>query len=729
MFYYKRIFSLLLILSIGFALTIEVLLYWHHFSQSMTSFNHSIDTIIQQSKTSTDTILLTDRQWAYTICGSEYMYQYISRTPYQQYVKFKLFEFINAIQAVTSIPRVASAVTLLSDDFVFMNNYTSSISSFLKVFSLSEAQLETIKQYFSQYPLETTFFLSVPGHSENPRLVEVRCDRIQQAQPIFLFTLYTNSQLFNFKSPIDGTIYLFYNNQLISSCSTQTPSAVPYQETLNTSGKYIRKDILSSVTGYRYTFLFRKPRFLTSGTLLFGFIWLIILASVFLLMKHLTQWMYKPINTIITLIGKPEHEKDEIRHIKNTLISLYNNVDTMNHSIEEYNAIIENDYLRNLLTGYTKPEEMEKYFQKYKINNSGNCFSVILIKYGYSDEPGAGQQQNAVFFLKQNQAIIYKEIFSIFPFFRLIDINFETQALIIQCTDIRFLSDTLNSIFIRLETVFSLECYAAISKPVEYLQDIGDAYHNAEWLLEMIKYYKDYPRIISNTDLSTPHYTTAVYYPLHEEQALINAVLNGKTVVWKSILSNIIKNNAQKYEQNISQLSIMLCATLVRIAEENNSLQKDLFNYSQKNLFVLLVSCRNTIELEKIVTDIFEKLSEYILKAKEANSCHPLEEAMLSFIHKNYIKDISLNDLADSVSLTPSYVSAVFKNSTGNNFKAYLNRYRYEIACKIIQQNPQKKIRIVAAEVGCNTSILSRLFIQNAGIQPSDYQKQILANK
>jgi len=102
-----------------------------------------------------------------------------------------------------------------------------------------------------------------------------------------------------------------------------------------------------------------------------------------------------------------------------------------------------------------------------------------------------------------------------------------------------------------------------------------------------------------------------------------------------------------------------------------------------------------------------------------------IKEKMTQFIKENYIKDISLLDLADHLNLTKNYVSMLFKDVVGSNFKDYLNHTRYIKACELLQENPSRKLKDVAELVGCNKDILARLFVRYGGMLPSNYQKNV----
>jgi two-component system, response regulator YesN len=122
---------------------------------------------------------------------------------------------------------------------------------------------------------------------------------------------------------------------------------------------------------------------------------------------------------------------------------------------------------------------------------------------------------------------------------------------------------------------------------------------------------------------------------------------------------------------------------------------------------------------------VLHSLSQHI-QSEQKHLNPSMIKKMLQFINDNSHKDISLLDLADYLNLSRNYVSSLFKEATGSNFKDFLNKQRYDMACKIIAENPSKKIKDVAVLVGCSTDILIRLFLRYGGMRPHDYQKQAM---
>jgi two-component system, response regulator YesN len=77
-----------------------------------------------------------------------------------------------------------------------------------------------------------------------------------------------------------------------------------------------------------------------------------------------------------------------------------------------------------------------------------------------------------------------------------------------------------------------------------------------------------------------------------------------------------------------------------------------------------------------------------------------------------------ISDAADEFGLTPTYISTIFKNHTGENYKEYLNKYRILKAQEILE-NMEVKIKELAGMVGFNNvNTFIRTFKKYVGLPP-----------
>lgn len=101
-------------------------------------------------------------------------------------------------------------------------------------------------------------------------------------------------------------------------------------------------------------------------------------------------------------------------------------------------------------------------------------------------------------------------------------------------------------------------------------------------------------------------------------------------------------------------------------------------------------------------------------------------ELIIKIIGTSYQEKISIEKIADKLSIHRSYLSNLFKKETGQSIKHYLLTYRINKAMsKMLDKN--KSISEIATETGFTDPLyFSRLFKQHVGYSPSEYRKNIL---
>ena len=96
---------------------------------------------------------------------------------------------------------------------------------------------------------------------------------------------------------------------------------------------------------------------------------------------------------------------------------------------------------------------------------------------------------------------------------------------------------------------------------------------------------------------------------------------------------------------------------------------------------------------------------------------------VMDYIHKNYDKDITLEELSRLANYSSSYFSSLFKAVTSNSYLEYLNHYRIKKSMELLK-NTDKKVIDIAVSVGFqNVSNFNRMFKNMIGMSPTDYRK------
>ena len=70
------------------------------------------------------------------------------------------------------------------------------------------------------------------------------------------------------------------------------------------------------------------------------------------------------------------------------------------------------------------------------------------------------------------------------------------------------------------------------------------------------------------------------------------------------------------------------------------------------------------------------------------------------YMEMHYEQDIALEQVAEYISINPSYLSYIFKKETGSTFLQYLTNIRLQKACRLMTDNPRDIFEGKSCRVG-----------------------------
>lgn len=167
-----------------------------------------------------------------------------------------------------------------------------------------------------------------------------------------------------------------------------------------------------------------------------------------------------------------------------------------------------------------------------------------------------------------------------------------------------------------------------------------------------------------------------------------------------------------------------------------NDLTLEVFR-TAKSLYRNLDDAESTLSrFQHNIGDIasWEDASRYLAKLAElfwqwrsgaADRYVDMLEQAKTYILRNYGQDrLSLQDVADHVCVSPSHLSKVFSQETGQTFIEFLTRVRIRRAMVLLQTTNDKSYEI-AHQVGYNDAhYFSNLFKKATGMTTKDFRKQ-----
>ncbi|CAM3746366.1 response regulator [Marinicrinis lubricantis] len=95
-----------------------------------------------------------------------------------------------------------------------------------------------------------------------------------------------------------------------------------------------------------------------------------------------------------------------------------------------------------------------------------------------------------------------------------------------------------------------------------------------------------------------------------------------------------------------------------------------------------------------------------------------------SFVQQNYMKDLSLDEVAEHLELHPNYVCSLIKRETGKTFVTYLHSVRIDKAKDLLQHVSDMPMDRIAKNVGYeNPRHFYKVFKQYVGLTPGTYRE------
>ena len=164
--------------------------------------------------------------------------------------------------------------------------------------------------------------------------------------------------------------------------------------------------------------------------------------------------------------------------------------------------------------------------------------------------------------------------------------------------------------------------------------------------------------------------------------------------------------------------------------EERALLAVEICNILQRNSFLegkeekvreTLLKLQTESDFDRYKTQLVELYRVFLEPETDAIQYdNPLVNKAVSYIQKNFQTTVSLQEVADAMSLNAAYLSRIFKKYTGKTIVTYINDLKMEKARALIEEK-QLSLKEIALEVGIqNYNYFYQMVKKHYGKSPSD---------
>jgi YesN/AraC family two-component response regulator len=219
----------------------------------------------------------------------------------------------------------------------------------------------------------------------------------------------------------------------------------------------------------------------------------------------------------------------------------------------------------------------------------------------------------------------------------------------------------------------------------------------------------------------------ADHYPLDKENKLITMITLGDKTGAQKVLNEILAHTFLSTGRDFSlvkarilELVVVLSRAALHGGADNNRIFGMNYKYlNQINEF------RTIEELTIWISEIIKTFTECVFDLQDVKHIDVIYKS-IEYIRRNYMKKVTLDDVAENVSLSPSYFSRIFKQETKTSFNSYLNNVRIEMSKKLLLDEDIPLVDIAVLAGFENQSYYSRVFKQITGLSPRQFREKRL---
>lgn len=217
-------------------------------------------------------------------------------------------------------------------------------------------------------------------------------------------------------------------------------------------------------------------------------------------------------------------------------------------------------------------------------------------------------------------------------------------------------------------------------------------------------------------------------YPQEEEKSILKKISCGETDAALSSFESLYGWILNRYGTNLNALKAAMLPLVVLIFNVPGSQNLGSEEYSSSNYVNNFLALQNHDAVSAWVRNVIREVSAAMTMIREKD-LSPVIRIATDYIAQNYNRNITLEDTAGAVNVSPTYFSKVFKDEVGNTFIDYLTMLRIRKAKQLIGEGRLSNKEICDVIGYADPNYFSRVFKKNAGATPTEYRSLLSAHR
>jgi len=398
--------------------------------------------------------------------------------------------------------------------------------------------------------------------------------------------------------------------------------------------------------------------------------------------------------------------------------------------VEEMRPVIENQLISSLVFEKVTSPEVKSYLKFLDIEFSQGF--VMAINIGGQGDLNPREYAKLQTISRDAYNIIYPMLHNRFKC--AVSFPVSNNIVLIISTEkgtdeyrVRVMSmETASGIQSVIRDKFFTEIYVGIGNVFDDISNMDRSYREA---LEALKTTSVNEDIKHFGDIST-RAESSLEYPVRKEKGLLEAVKLNEIKKCSQYIDDIFSwmfNHVGSNFPFIKTYVISLVGFILRIAVESG-VKVEKCEALNRDLYGELQSINDIWNLKKWFEDVVNSVFNYVASTRNERLSGIIDRAK-SHIAENYMKEVTLEKVAELVLLSPQHFSRIFKQETGMNFVDYLTEVQLKRSKELLQKSFMN-VKEISYSVGYNDpNYFFKVFKKATDMTPGDYRKKFSADK
>lgn len=428
--------------------------------------------------------------------------------------------------------------------------------------------------------------------------------------------------------------------------------------------------------------------------------------------------------------GTPGRGENEIDFIRSSLTYLNEQADSLNRYIERIQPDLREQFLLRLLDAGTdfKPQAIADEIRKFHLPEEG-CFTVLVVKVDnlFKEKRFLPSDGPVIVFAVQNvmQELLSRE--AAFSGYVLGKQDKEVAAILHfaaaydhQEMDAR-LAVYAEQVCEGLKSSLSFTVSIGVSAPRSGPAQLPGAYKEALQALRG-RLFDDSRRVFRFAPPTAAAERLSTFnYPKETELAITEHLLQGELEPAVQALQTFhrLVRLSDSYDTAMQCYQILLSSIIQSLEEMGYGILDSLGD----NLFEQLKARQTYREVHEWFAETLFPMHRQITDAIRSNATKLAVQKVCQYMEANQGMP-SLIECAELVSMSPSYLSRMFKQEVGMTFIEYLMKYKVDRAKKLLAETDHS-ITQIAEMIGYSERNLNRAFQRHVLMSPKQYRLSV----